>query len=126
MRLIPTVFLCALISAPAVSQTVTGNDLAAACSGQSGEQQGFCVGYIMGVTEGIRLGVGYPFIAEGTKTSEEINDISNSLLMYCAIADVTSAQNVMVVRKFLQDNPASLHHPARGLMLQAFQAAYQC
>jgi hypothetical protein len=105
---------------------VTGNDLVSACGGASGEQQGFCIGYIMGVTEGIRLGIGFPFMVEGEMTTEQINEISNSLLMYCAIPEVTAAQNVAVVKKYLNDNPDKLHFPARGLLLQAFQVAYQC
>jgi Rap1a immunity proteins len=114
------------MASPTWGQMVTGNDLIEACGGASGEQQGFCVGYIMGVTEGIRLGVGTPFMIEGTKTSEEINEISNSLLMYCAFPEVTAAQNIAVVKKFLNDNPEKLHFPARGLLLQAFQDAYKC
>ncbi|HHW34665.1 MAG TPA: hypothetical protein GXX24_11080 [Paracoccus solventivorans] len=115
-----------LFATQASAQMVTGNDLVAACEGSSGEQQGFCVGYIMGATEGIRLGVGAPFMIEGDKTPDEINEISNSLLMYCAIPEVTAAQNVAVVKKFLGENPEKLHFPARGLLLQAFQAAYKC
>ena len=105
---------------------VTGNDLIEACGGPSGEQQGLCIGYIMGVTEGIRLGVGAPFMIAGEMTTQEINQVSNSLLMYCAIPEVTAAQNVAVVKKYLEENPSQLHFPARGLLLQAFQSAYQC
>jgi len=105
---------------------VTGNDLVEACGGSSGEHQGFCIGYIMGVTEGIRLGVGTPFMIEGEMTAEQINEISNSLLLYCAIPEVTAAQNVAVVKKYLDENPEKLHFPARGLLLQAFQGAYRC
>ena len=105
---------------------VTGNDLMSACGGTLGEQQGFCIGYMLGVTEGIRLGIGVPFMIEGELSADQINEISNSLLMYCAIPEVTAAQNVKVVMKFLNENPDKLHFPARGLLLQAFQGAYQC
>ena len=84
---------------PTWAQMVTGNDLIEACGGPSGEQQGFCIGYIMGVTEGIRLGVGAPFMIAGEMTTQEINEVSNSLLMYCARPEVTAAQNVAVVKK---------------------------
>lgn len=80
----------------------------------------------MGATEGIRLGVGAPFMIEGEMTTEQINEISDSLLMYCAFPEVTAAQNVGVVKKYLSDNPGQLHFPARGLVLQAFQSVYTC
>lgn len=120
--LAPVVF----IASPTWGQVVSGNDLVATCAGASGEQQGFCIGYIMGVTEGVRLGVATPFMIEGENTVEEINEISDSLLMYCALPEVTAAQNVALVKKYLGDNPEQLHFPARGLVLQAFQNAYRC
>ena len=126
MKLTGFIFPLLLVASPSWGQMVTGNDLVAACGGTLGEQQGFCIGYIMGVTEGLRLGVGAPFMIEGEMTTEQINEMSNSLLMYCAIPEVTAAQNVAVVKKFLNDNPEKLHFPARGLVLQSFQAAYTC
>lgn len=116
----------AFVASPTWGQIVSGNDLVAACAGASGEQQGFCVGYIMGVTEGVRLGVAAPFMIDGKKSTKEINEISNSLLMYCAFPEVSAAQNVEVVKKYLGENPEKLHFPARGLLLQAFQNAYTC
>lgn len=115
-----------LMSGPVHAQLTTGNDLVEACSGPSGEHQGFCIGYIMGLTEGLRLGVGYPFMAEGAKTAAEVNELSDTLLMYCAFQEVTAAQNVAVVKKYLGDNPAFLHQPARWLLLNAYQEAYPC
>ena len=110
----------------AQSQVITGNDLISACNGLSGEQQGFCLAYVIGVTEGIRFGAGYSVYASGVKEAKDVNSFSDHLLRYCIDENVTSAQNVDVVRKYLLENPHERHFPARLLVLQAYQRYYPC
>ena len=45
---------------------------------------------------------------------------------YCPPEKLTIAQIQRIVEKFLQDNPAKLHHEAADLEAQALQLAFPC
>lgn len=119
-------FICSILTLPASAQSVTGNDLKSSCDDPTGEKYAFCVSYVLGVTEGLRLGIAYPMFIAGDRTVEDINTLSDTLLGYCAFSTVTTAQNIAVVAKYLRDNPEQLHNPARWLVLNAYQNAYAC
>lgn len=86
---------------------MTGNDFLSQCR----ESESFCVLYIQGVNDGI--------LATVVSTSRD--------LPYCLPAEATSIQVYAVVRKWLDDNPASLHKLASVLVAQALSEAWpQC
>lgn len=118
--------IVAATAGPSLAQNMTGNALLYACTEKEAELSGYCAGYITGITEGLRFGVGWPLMAGGGKTSDEVNQISDTLLMYCPHAEITGGQFLDVVVKYLTKNPETRHHSARGLVLDAYQEAFPC
>lgn len=110
---------------PASAQNLSGNDLLETCSAADPTMQGFCVGFIAGLVQGIRYGVAVPMMLGGSET-EEVNRISDSLLMYCPPDAVTNGQYVDLTILYLQENPALRHNPARGLFHNSVMAAFPC
>ena len=114
-----------ILAAPTLAQTTEGNDLLRACQDAGQAQQGFCIGWVIGAIEGIRFGVAYPMMM-GASSADEINDMSNSLLMNCLPDNVENSQYVDVVVRHLERHPEKRHHPARFLALEALQEAFPC
>ncbi len=75
----------------------------------SGIEYGACVGYIGGV-----------------KDSFYIWHVATVRISYCLPEEAEFDQLVRVVVKWLEDNPASLHHNAAGLVRGAFSEAFPC
>jgi hypothetical protein len=71
---------------------------------------GMCLGYIIGVSDQI--------LADQPS--------GNTKRSYCLAADVRSEQLFMVVKKYLEDNPAVLHFPAAVLTERALREAFPC
>jgi len=126
-RLATGAVFAAFLPIGATAQNTDGNSLYEACLGNAGEVgTGFCVGYIVGVVEGIRYGVAVPLMLGGGYSTEEVNTTSDSVLMYCAAAEVENGQYTAVVNNYLSDNPATRHLPARGLIHIALREAFPC
>jgi hypothetical protein len=104
----------------------SGNDLLERCSAptykvgdtvpageliRTARDNGLCVGYIMGVSD---AGLNYIVLAPNVKRR------------YCLPSEARSGQLVMVVKKYLEDNPAQLHLPAGVLTTDALIAAFPC
>ena len=123
------VALCVLATS-ASSQTVSGNSLAAACSkldSQVSVEAGYCVGYITGTWEGIKLGVLHTLLISGAQgPAVELDDRVNQILGICMPDNVEAGQLVDVVRLSLKDKPATRHFPARTLLNEAFREAFPC
>lgn len=103
----------------------TGNDLLQRCSHpeiragdvvpaaelvKNARDNGMCVGYIAGVSD----------------QALNLLYIANTKRNYCLQSGVTSTQLVMVVKKYLEDNPSQLHLPAGPLTLHALTEAFPC
>lgn len=103
-KLIKTaVFLtCLLVSNIALAES--GNELLSQCNDYSVQkgtfEQGVCLGIVMGVAE----------------TSDKI----------CPPKEVTNKQLVLVVEKFLKENPQDLHFPATSLAEYALAMVWPC
>ncbi len=112
----------------AAAQQVSGNDLYAACQDvDGGVKLGFCVGYLIGATEGQSWGA---FVVlnqiEPTDNKEEANTRINAFLSHCVPSDASNQQLRDVAMQYLEQNPASRHLPARGLIWQAYLEAFPC
>ena len=111
----------------AFAQTISGNDLLSACETAADAQQGFCVGYIIGANEGLRLGAATAYIfVEAAPTTEEINNASDLILGWCALSEVENGQLKDVVVGYLQNHPEIRHESARSLIRSALVEAFPC
>lgn len=123
-------FLSAVIAAsasgPALAENMSGNSLYEACTTENGVTAGFCIGYVVGVIEGIRYGLAVPMWSAGEDSSEVINKLSDGVLMYCPPPEVQNGQHVDVVNKYLQSHPEKRHMPARLLIHIALREAFPC
>jgi Rap1a immunity proteins len=103
----------------------TGNDLLEWCGhpeiregetmslteiAKTAKDNGMCLGYIVGVSDQ----------AVGDKA------LAHAKGNYCLPSEVHSEQLVMVVKKYLEDNPAQLHYQAEVLTIHALTDAFPC
>jgi len=91
----------------ALAEALVGNELGELCARYDsfdGEPASFCLGYVLGVHE---------MAAERSPG-------------YCNLKGVTNNQIVLVVAKYLKDNPAKLHIEATTLVLTALRDAFPC
>lgn len=120
----------ALGASPAFGQTISGNDVLGACEvSDGGIKEGFCIGYIVGLWEGIHWGTFVAFRSVGgfdQGGTAEANDFSNMLLGSCVPEHVENSQTRDVVIRYLRDNPTTRHESARGLMERAMAEAFPC
>lgn len=112
----------------AAAQQISGNDLFTACQEvEDMVKLGFCVGYLIGATEGQSWGA---FLVLNqiapTDGTGEANDRINFFLRHCVPAEASNQQLRDVAMQYLEQNPASRHQPARGLIWQAYMNAFPC
>ena len=91
---------------PKVGDTLPATELV-----KTTRDHGLCIGYIMGVSD---MALDYLAFAPNAKRT------------YCLPSEVHPDQLVMVVKKYLEDNPAQLHLPAGVLTTHALTAAFPC
>ncbi len=118
-----------LASAPLSAQTASGNEIAAACDhlDEADIRGGYCIGYIIGAWEGIKIGAFEVLIVSGANgTAEELDGMVNSILGICAPVRVERGQIVDVVVRYFEENPADRHLPARSLIREAMVESFPC
>jgi hypothetical protein len=113
------------VSAQDTSVSMTGNETLSICSNDSPTQQGFCVGYVIGLIEGMKWGVASPLL-RGGKSADEVNQLTDSLLGFCLPEGATNGQYVDVFITYLVSNPGDRHNSARILAQMAFTEAFPC
>lgn len=117
-------------ASPAFCQTITGNDVLSACEAKdAGVQEGFCIGYIVGLWEGINWGTFVAFRSVGgfeKGGAAEANQFASMLLGACVPAEGENSQIKDVLIRYLRDNPTTRHESARSLMEQAMAQAFPC
>jgi hypothetical protein len=120
--------LLALLPGLGLAQSIDGNAVHAACQSQEQDVRiGFCIGYIGGVWDGIKLGSSTVLIAAmEDQTIEEIDNASNTLLSVCMPPNVEQGQIIDVFSQYLDRNPAIRHESARSLLLLSLQEAFPC
>ncbi|MGR3524891.1 MAG: Rap1a/Tai family immunity protein [Paracoccaceae bacterium] len=126
--LVASLALSMAVAQDAAAQQISGNDLYSACQdAEGGVRLGFCVGYLIGATEGQSWGA---FLVlnqiAATDGAEEANERINFFLRHCVPADASNQQLRDVAIQYLEQNPASRHLPARGLIWQAYLEAFPC
>jgi len=73
-------------------------------------QKGICMGYIVGLNDGIKVEAG-------------LRDVT---MPYCIPENVTNAQSMKVINKFINDNPAKAHMRTSVLATAALMDAFPC
>tara|TARA_R110002049_G_scaffold249188_1_gene423602 strand:- start:1860 stop:2246 length:387 start_codon:yes stop_codon:yes gene_type:complete len=122
------IMLC-LAGDPLFGQTASGNEIAAACEeiGAADVKTGYCIGYIIGAWEGMKIGAFHMLAAGGVNgTSAELDEMVNNLLGICMPEAVERGQIVDLSRDYFSNNPAERHLPARGLIRDALAEAFPC
>jgi hypothetical protein len=125
------VILLTLLTAPASAQenrVMTGNDLYEACTSEDEAQFGYCVGYIIGLNEGIKFG-SFGVVAQATSfedSAETIQDAANKFLGICAPQEVEYSQIKDLFVDHLRDNPQTRHTSARVLYHRALAVTFPC
>jgi hypothetical protein len=106
MKYIIILLLCFFsVATYAQTQFFTGNTLKERCDdAESGVNSSFCLGYIIGVADSLSINICAPGGSGG----------------------VTVGQFVSIVRKYLNENPESLHRPADVLAFNALTRAFPC
>ena len=118
-------FLC-----PSIGQAepVPGNDLLTACVEKSDlAKSGFCIGYLIGVVEGLRYGAAVPmFAAQMEGSTKEIGELADSFLGFCPPPEVQYSQHFDIVVNYLTVHPETRHESARTLVISALAEAFPC
>jgi hypothetical protein len=130
MRLVWAFLTFAAFSGPGNAENLSGNDLLSICSDQSQAAQGFCIGYVNGLIEGLKLGASVPMMmlnqeGEDIPTSE-MDALSSQFLGFCLPPEAELRQFVEIIVAYLKDTPKDRHGSARLLGQIALAEAYPC
>ena len=109
------------------AQSITGNSLFEACTSDNQTLAGFCIGYLIGQTEGQFWGA--LLFTQGAGIDLEtgdFNSMANMMFQHCVPQDATNQQLRDVVVTYLTENPATRHETARSLVWEAYRAAFPC
>jgi len=117
------VALCASFTALAQSQKLTGQKLLQSCEhveklrrpDANGEILMHCLGFVMGVQQGFRLG------------EMTVDDRKPAAARRICVPDTASAEQLaLVVLKWLREHPERLHEDAAISAMYAFFDAFRC
>ncbi len=130
-RLLTPAFVLALMLTPGAlpAESLSGNELHTACSASDNLiMQTACSFYSLSALESMKWGAAVVVIAisDGSIPTSEVDQTTNLLLGFCVPEDVSNEQIGDLVTKYLDDNPETRHHPARGLIHNALKDAYPC
>lgn len=129
IRLFQTSLLCGLLGFATASfaEQISGNELLETCTSDNQVLTGFCIGYVIGYSEGAPWGVALADASvRGEMGGPDVNNMVGTVTGSCVPADATNGQLKDVVTKYLQENPASRHESARTLIWRAYAAAFPC
>lgn len=90
---------------------VDGNELLNHCHDYTEKSDfgaGFCIGYVTGIAEALN------------------NKVNSSPTPFCIPSEVIFKQLVLIVTKYLNDNPAELHKTAISIIQAALRDAFPC
>lgn len=118
--------LCAFAPSASNAQNITGNELLEACDAAPNSMpSAFCLGYVVGLTEGLMWGAG-SLMLMGGKSAEEADATSRALLNYCPPPEANVRQFVDVIVAHLKAQPAERHNSARVQAHTALSDAFPC
>ena len=109
------------------AQQISGNELLETCTSENQVMAGFCIGYIIGYSEGAPWGTSLALTQAMTDLdTATLNVLSNSVLGSCVPVDASNKQLRDVVLKHLRNNPETRHTSARTLIWSAYSEAFPC
>ena len=108
------------------ADNIDGNTLLGACDATAdSSQQGFYVGYIIGVVEGLKYGAALPFMeAQAGISNESVNLMVNTILSNCTPPEVAYGQIRDIVQNYLRAHPETRHESVRTLALDALKESF--
>jgi hypothetical protein len=101
-------FVLAVVLWPMTATAMTGNELHEWCQGRDVFDKGLCAGYILGASDDWAVSIG-----------EERG-------WFCVPKELTRAQLVDVVKKYLKHTPKERHKEANWLIHKAAADAWPC
>lgn len=126
MRAFVLAAICAFAPGAGHAQNITGNDLLEACdAAQNSMPSAFCLGYVVGLTEGMMWGAG-SLLLMGGKSAEEADTTVRTLLNYCPPPEANVRQFVDVIVAHLRAHPSERHNSARVQAHTALSEAFPC
>ncbi|OOY11660.1 hypothetical protein BMG00_11190 [Thioclava marina] len=109
-----------------LGRNLTGNEILSICEASDDlAREGFCIGYVDGLVEGMRWGAAAPLVVSGVPASE-VNQRVDALLSFCLPDGITVGQYRDVFVQYLRNNPETRHNSARALMQSALSKAFPC
>ena len=120
----------AAFACPGNAENLTGNELLAICTDQTQAAQGFCIGYVNGLIEGLKLGASVPMMRlnqeGGDIATADIDVLSSQFLGFCLPPEAELGQFKDIIVAYLQNTPKDRHVSARLLGQIALGQAYPC
>ena len=129
MKRLAVVTLAISVLAPgaSLSEPLSGNQLYAVCTSSDQATSAFCIGYVIGETEGQFLGGLMLYLNSHPESRDsDYNDHASRVFGYCVPKNASNAQLRDVVVKFLRENPERRHETARFLVMESYVAAFPC
>lgn len=118
------------IAGPGSAENLTGNDLLSICDDPRQAAQGFCIGYVNGLIEGLKLGASVPMMRlnqeGGDIPTTEIEALSSQFLGFCLPPEAELGQFREIIVAYLRNTPKDRHGSARLLGQIALAEAYPC
>lgn len=106
---------------------LTGNQFLDGCEQPSPVGENFCVGYIVGLREGQKLGVFLALKALDLEGSAaEVDDFGRQILGDCMPVEANYRQLRDIALQYLNQHPEQRHESARMLIWSAWLTAFGC
>lgn len=109
------------------AQQISGNELLETCTSENQVMAGFCLGYIIGYSEGAPWGATLAIIrATEDGDTDRLNKMASLATGSCVPSEASNEQLRDVVVKHLHNNPETRHTSARTLIWTAYSEAFPC
>jgi len=125
-KILATLLISLSASAPHAQQ-ISGNELLETCVSDNQVLAGFCLGYIIGYSEGAPWGANVTlYNLDPGKSVKERNEQIGLFTGSCVPESASNEQLRDVVLKHIIDHPETRHESARVLVWQAYIGAFPC
>ena len=109
------------------AQQISGNELLETCTSDNQVLAGFCLGYIIGYSEGAPWGANVTlYNLDPAGSVSERNKQIGLFTGSCVPEEASNEQLRDVVLKHIIDHPEARHESARVLVWQAYIKAFPC
>ena len=109
------------------AQQISGNELLETCTSDNQVLAGFCLGYIIGYSEGAPWGANVTLDnLDPDKSVKERNEQIGLFTGSCVPGEASNEQLRDVVLKHIIEHPETRHESARVLVWQAYIGAFPC